>query len=69
MLHTCCTLAYYCAGVTSLNLATDDLFLVAMWNSLVRSLAIIDLFLVAVWNSLVRSLAIIQVLLGLGAAS
>ncbi|KAI0213256.1 hypothetical protein LSAT2_001722 [Lamellibrachia satsuma] len=34
MLHTCCTLAYYCAGVTSLNLATDDLFLVAMWNSL-----------------------------------
>ncbi|KAK2177990.1 hypothetical protein NP493_568g00003 [Ridgeia piscesae] len=34
MLHTCCTLGYYCAGVSTLSVAADDVFLVAMWDSL-----------------------------------
>ena len=37
MLHTCCTLGYYCAGVSTLSVAADDVFLVAMWDSLVGS--------------------------------
>lgn len=51
MLHTCCTLAYYCAGVSTLSVAVDDAFLVAMWDSLQGGEEVVSVESVTTWCS------------------